>query len=68
MTLAQYMGVRSITDGGIVLRMMVVAQFVGIGVVAVGVWRALREGPEDDAPRVSAGPAGDAEVAPVSTV
>ena len=64
-TLAQYMGLQSITDGGIVLRLMAVAQFVGAGVVALGVWRELHDGPE---PAESAGPIGNAEVAPASTV
>jgi hypothetical protein len=62
-TLAQYMGLQSITDGGIVLRLMAVAQFVAVGVVALGVWRALRDGPEPGAPP---DPIGDAEVAPAS--
>ena len=64
-TLAQYMGLQSITDGGIVLRLMAVAQFVAVGVVALGVWRELRDGPE---PAEPAGPIGNAEVAPASTV
>jgi glycosyl transferase family 87 len=64
-TLAQYMGLQSISDGGPVLRMMVVAQFVGIGVVAVGVWRALRDSPESEE---SSGAIGNPEVAPASTV
>jgi len=64
-TLAQYMGLQSITDGGIVLRLMAVAQFVAVGVVALGVWRELRDGPE---PAEPAGPFGNAEVAPASTV
>ncbi|MCI0344516.1 MAG: glycosyltransferase 87 family protein [Chloroflexi bacterium] len=53
-TLAQYMGLQSITDGGIVLRMMAVAQFVGAGVVALGVWMALRDDPEPAPPEVAA--------------
>ena len=64
-TLAQYMGLQSITDGGIVLRLMAVAQFVGAGVVAYGIWSALRDRPEPDA---SPDPAGNAEVAAAATV
>lgn len=60
-TLAQYMGLQSITDGGIVLRLMAVAQFVAVGAVALGVWRLLRDGPE---PEPTPAANGDAEVAP----
>ena len=60
-TLAQYMGLQSISDGGPVLRMMVVAQFVGIGIVALAVWRELGDGPEGTTTP-------QPEVAPASTV
>jgi hypothetical protein len=61
-TLAQYMGLPSISEGGLVLRLMAVVQFVGIGVVAIAVWRALRS----DA-ATSAAP-DTPEVAPAATV
>jgi hypothetical protein len=64
-TLAQYMGLQSITDGGIVLRLMAVAQFVAVGIVAVSVWRGLRDGPDSSRPDDAIG---NAEVAPASTV
>ena len=53
-TLAQFMGLPSISGGGAVLRLMALAQFVGIGAIALAVWRTLRDRP--DAPESGGGP------------
>ncbi len=41
LTLGQFMGNHSVTNGGIVLRLMGVTQFAVMGVFAWGVWRLL---------------------------
>ena len=47
-TLGQFMGLHSVTNGGIVLRLMGITQFVAVGAFAVATWWLLRATARDD--------------------